>query len=255
MILFAIIQELLVFAKPLDMTKLNEIYHKQQVKHVPLKKFTIYSKPLPFIPDDVKNIKQISLQPTLESTSNKYAYNLICDQHRHLRGRKTIVLDLDETLFSVDEVRSWNGGPNDSALRPFHKSFIKACKDNFEVVVWTRSGHSYAEKKCEWLGLDGLPMISGWGDCDKIGAKPLYKLNREDSQILLIDDDKVHLTANPRSQLLIPPWYGDVNDRELLSAIHIINKIAKEPTVQESLDIYLAQSYIYVPIIEKPVKK
>lgn len=88
-------------------------------------------------------------------------------------------------------------------------------------------------------------MITGWEDCDELGAKPLYKLNRVDSQMLLIDDDKVHLSANPRSQLLITPWTGEANDCELKSLIPIITKIAKEPTVQHVLDIYLAHSYRY----------
>lgn len=236
MILLTVTWNLAAVVNPLS-------YHLSHVKHVPLKEFTKYPQ---YIPQDVQNIKQIPLQPTRPSHfHDQKTYKLIGDQPSHLRGRKTIVLDLDETLFGVDEVRSWNGDPNDSALRPFHKSFIKACKDNFEVVVWTRSGHSYAEKKCEWLGLDGLPMISGWGDCDQQGAKPLYKLHRVDSQMLLIDDNEVHLSANPRSQLLIPPWNGDVNDCELESLVPIIIKIAKEPTVQHVLDICLAQSYIY----------
>ena len=220
--------------------------HINKVKYVPLKAFT---NPLPFFSNDLANIKNIPLQPTLPLNYNHTADNLIGNQSCWWWGRKTIVLDLDETLFTVDKVKSWEDKSNcesfESALRPFHKPFIQACKKHFEVVVWTRSGNPYASKKCELLGLKDVPLITGWRDCDKNGAKPLYKLNRKASQMLLIDDDRDHLSANPRSQLLIPPWYGDENDRELESLIPIINKIAKEPTVQDSLDIFLAQSYIY----------
>ena len=229
---------------------LNQLYHQNQIKYVPLKEFT---KPLRFIPEDLANIKRISLQPTLPLNYNHNTDNLIGNQPWRFQGRKTIVLDLDETLFNVDNVKSWYGdeqitlfdGLVNSPIRPFHRPFIQACKKQFEVVVWTRCDHEYAIKKCKWLGLNDVPMITGWGDCDESGAKPLYKLNRKDSQILLIDDDNVHLSANPRSHLLIPPWNGDENDRELESLIPIINKIAKEATVQDSLDICLAQSYIY----------
>tara|TARA_B100000787_G_scaffold166696_1_gene152310 strand:- start:2189 stop:3130 length:942 start_codon:yes stop_codon:yes gene_type:complete len=251
MLTFFTIQALSAFAGPIRTDSRRLVhggYHQDNVKYVPLNEF---KKPLRFLPEDLTTIKRISLQPTLPANYDHNADNLIGDQPLHLQGRKTIVLDLDETLFTVDHVGCWDGdagyltrtGP--SALRPFHKPFIQACKDRFEVVVWTRSENPYAKKKCEWLGLDGLPMITGWKDCDTNGAKPLYKLHRVSSQILLIDDDKVHLSANPRSQLLIPPWNGDENDCELESLIPIINQIAKEPSVQDSLDICLAQSYIY----------
>ena len=227
--------------------------HINKVKYVPLKAFT---NPLPFFSNDLANIKNIPLQPTLPLNYNHTADNLIGNQPCWWWGRKTIVLDLDETLFTSRKIKSWVDMSNresfESALRPFHIPFIQACKTQFEVVVWTRSAHVYASKKCELLGLKDVPLITGWEKCEKNGAKPLYKLNRKASQILLIDDDDIHLSANPRSQLLVPPWNGDENDRELESLVPIINKIAKEPTVQDSLDICLAQSYIYektMPII------
>ena len=72
---------------------------------------------------------------------------------------------------------------------------------------------------------------------------------------MCVDDDTVHLSANPRSQLLIPPWNGNVNDCELQGAIDIITKVAKEPTVQDfakeptvqdSLDICLAHTPLHL---------
>jgi len=252
--MLSIILTLSGFAKPIrtDFNLLCTKYHINKVKHVPINKFT---KPLQFIPEDLTNIKRISLQPTLPANYNHNTDNLIGNQPRRLQGRKTIVLDLDETLFTSSKVKSWDDRSNresfESALRPFHRPFIQACKKQFEVVVWTRSDYRYAIKKCKWLGLNDVPLITGWEACDESGAKPLYKLNREASQILLVDDDDDHLSANPRSQLLIPPWNGDANDRELESLVPIINKIAKEPTVQDSLDICLAQSYIY----ENPLNK
>ena len=248
MLLSSIILTLSGFAKPIrtDFNLISRKYHINKVKYVPLEEFT---KPLLFFSRDLANIKNIPLQPTLPLNYNHTADNLIGNQPWRLWGRKTIVLDLDETLFTVDKVKSWEDNSNcesfESALRPFHKPFIQACKKQFEVVVWTRSDYMYAIKKCKWLGLNDVPLITGWEACDESGAKPLYKLNREASQILLVDDDDDHLSANPRSQLLIPPWNGDENDRELESLIPIINKIAKEPTVQDLLDICLAQSYIY----------
>lgn len=237
MILFSITWNLAALANPL-------IHHQSRVKYVPLKEFTNY--PRRYVSRDVENIKKIALQPTKPLHLHEDSIDqLIDEQPLHLRGRKTIVLDLDETLFSVNKVKRWNDDWNDSALRPFHKPFINACKNHFEVVVWTRSSYPYAKRKCEWLGLDDVPMITGWEGCDELGAKPLYKLNRADSQMLLIDDDKVHLSANPRSQLLITPWTGEANDCELENLIPIITKIAKEPTVQHVLDICLAHSYRY----------
>jgi len=213
---------------------------------VPLKEFT---KSLLFFSKDLANIKNIPLQPTLPLNYNHNAHNLIGNQPCRLWGRKTIVLDLDETLFTSTKIKSWGDTSNresfESALRPFHIPFIHACKKHFEVVVWTRSDLGYASIKCELLRLNDVPLITGRNNCEQNGAKPLYKLNRKASQILLIDDDDIHLSANPRSHLLIPPWNGDENDRELESLIPIINKIAKEATVQDSLDICLAQSYIY----------
>jgi len=227
-------------------TELNS--HENLVKYVPLREFCGEGEPLAgcvYLPEDYVKIQKISLQPT--RPPSHLVAKILGNQPWHLWGRKTIVLDLDETLFDEYKVVDWasNSSVNDVALRPFHKPFISACKKHFEVVVWTRSSHTYAIKKCKWLGLDDVPLLSGWNDCDHLGAKPLYKLNREASKMLLVDDDKVHLSANPRSQLLISPWNGDINDVELANAIPIITRIAGEPNVQHSLDICLAQSYNY----------
>ena len=229
-----------------DNTKTELNSHENLVKYVPLREFSGEGEPLAgcvYLPEDYVKIQKISLQPT--RPSSHLVAKILGNQPWYLWGRKTIVLDLDETLFTNKDV-DWDSNSSDNAaLRPFHKPFISACKKHFEVVVWTRSSYGYAKKKCKLLNLDDVPLLSGWNDCDYLGAKPLYKLNREASKMLLVDDDKVHLSANPRSQLLISPWNGDINDVELANAIPIITRIAGEPNVQHSLDICLAQSYNY----------
>lgn len=113
MILFSITWNLAALANPL-------IHHQSRVKYVPLKEFTNY--PRRYVSRDVENIKKIALQPTKPLHLHEDSIDqLIDEQPLHLRGRKTIVLDLDETLFSVNKVKRWNDDWNDSALRPFHK--------------------------------------------------------------------------------------------------------------------------------------
>lgn len=189
-------------------------------------------------------IQTIPLQPTMPLVT-ECTTDLIGMKPKRFVECKTLVLDLDKTLFSVDNVEDWQAKKCDVALRPHAHKFITLAKDLFEVIVWTRSTEYYAKKKCKWLGLHDVPLITGMQHCDKNGAKPLYKLNRDITQVLLFDDNPIHLIANPRSQLLITPWLPTLGkctetDVELLDAIPILKEIAQAETVQSVLDIHLA---------------
>jgi len=127
-------------------------------------------------------------------------------------------------------------------LRPFHKEFLDFVREKFEVFIWTRSEGYAARQKCAWLGIDlaTIPLVSGWDSMDEYYNKALYELWRQADQVVLIDDDKLHLFTNPRSQIVITAWRGDENDQELKHLIPVLQAIAEAKTVQEVLDLHLA---------------
>lgn len=190
--------------------------------------------------EDLESIRNLDLQPTKGSDNTTI---LPTQQDKRSSQKKTIILDLDETLCHVDY--EWVGLETDpKILRPYYKEFLDVCMDRFETVVWTRSSEFFAKKKCQGLGIDleKVPLFSR-EYADSAGNKALYKLGRDPDQMLLIDDDPRHLHANPRSQLLVERWCGAKDDEELKHAIPILTAIADAETVQEVLDVHLARSY------------
>ena len=166
---------------------------------------------------------------------------IIGPQPPMLEGRKTLVLDLDETM-GTGYCDSENGFPKEGR-RPHYAAFLKCALNNFEVVVWTRSPSPYAEDKCKTLGLyDRLchPVITGWGDCDGSGAKDLVRLGRPMDQVILLDDNGCNTSIQPRCHAKIPEFMGEQYDVELKKAIPFLEAVANADTVQDVLDPFFA---------------
>lgn len=157
-----------------------------------------------------------------------------------LEGKKLLVLDLDETLGTGWE--PWK-------LRPHALEFMKVATERFDVVFWTRSPEWAATIKIKNLGFDVKdlrhPLLAGWSSEYLDGStKDLKRLGHPMDQVLLVDDDKDHVTLQPRSVWKIPAWYGGKADATdaLKVGVEILNRVADAPTVQHVLDPFLASS-------------
>jgi len=176
---------------------------------------------------------------------------IIGPQPAKLKGRKTLVLDLNETLGHGYSHEAAGFAERDR--RPHYADFLNFALDNFEVVVWTRSSSPYGENKCKTLGFYRRlmhPVLTGWGQCVRGGTKDLVRLGRPMDQVILLDDDGAHTRIQPRCHAMIPAFYGDQDNIELKKAIPFLQAVADADTVQDVLDPFFA-TYLGDNVISK----
>ena len=147
------------------------------------------------------------------------------------RNRKTLVLDLDETLVHssfipfeendiVLEVDFDNVLYNIYVLvRPKALQFLINMSKYFEIVIFTASLSKYAnplldiidpKKVCSYrLYRDHCTLING------IFVKELKRLNRNIKDIIIIDNSPTSYAFNPQNGIPIKSWFEDKNDNEL----------------------------------------
>lgn len=194
----------------------------------------------PRFEDILKKVKKLPLQPTKPTKSAAASHAPLVAQPKEFKGRKTLILDLDETVYAPDYI----GNPK--ALRPYHREFLDCACSLFEVIVWTRSSGHWPDVKVKALNFEPVHILRGWDDCDSKGRKELWKFQRDPSQIFLADDDLSHWSANPRSQLIVPMFDPGAkrggDDDVLLKLIPLLERIHKAATVQDVFDEYIADS-------------
>lgn len=133
-------------------------------------------------------------------------------------GKKTLILDLDETLvhssfqgtFEPDLVLpvKVNGAVYSLFVRerPGARAFLRVMQANYELVVFSASTSEYANRVIDWLDEDG--MIEGRlfrEHCDATAEgyiKNLSRLGRDLRHVILLD---VPVTQNSRISALYQP--------------------------------------------------
>lgn len=172
-------------------------------------------------------------------------------------GKKTLVLDLDETLVhstvvTVETVDAIVWSEVDGVkcafyvrCRPGLKDFIETLAPLYELVVFTASMPAYANQTLDVIDPEGLISHRLFRDsCTSLGplyVKDLSRLGRSLSQTILID---VPFTQNnPDSSILQPEnfihissFFGEKDDVELLRLIPILKAVAGVTDVREILN-------------------
>lgn len=173
------------------------------------------------------------------------------------KGKKTLVLDLDETLVhsSFQEVKM-----PDTVLsvlseageqlkiyvkyRPGLSEFLAALAPIYELVVFTASLPNYADQLLDIIDPDRLIQARLFRDsCTKIGnifIKDLSLLGRDMSQILLIDVRDIQNSPDasllqPSNNILVKSYLGESEDMELLRLIPLLKDLARVKDVRELL--------------------
>ena len=174
------------------------------------------------------NFHQNSFTPT-NRTNYINSQKLLPPQRK--RNRKTLVLDLDETLVHssfipfeendiILEVEFDNVLYNIYVLvRPKALQFLINMSKYFEIVIFTASLSKYAnplldiidpKKVCSYrLYRDHCTLING------IFVKELKRLNRNIKDIIIVDNSPTSYAFNPQNGIPIKSWFDDKNDNEL----------------------------------------
>lgn len=166
------------------------------------------------------------------------------------RGKKTLVLDLDETLVHsqfkpvvmADIVLTIDISNNPSQVlsqkvyackRPFCDKFLEAVSPHFEIVMFTASLSRYAEPLFKKLDPTGklIDTCLYREHCTQFKkdfyVKDLTRLNRPIEDIIIIDNSPNSYLFQPQNALPCVSWYDNPNDTELNSFIPILEKLAR----------------------------
>lgn len=168
--------------------------------------------------------------------------NKICLPPSTNKSKKTLVLDLDETLVhcTVEPTEHYDHKFsvefNDTMYmvyvrkRPYLDHFLETVCKNFEVVLFTASQRVYADRLLElldptrrWINyrLFRESCLNVYGNY----LKDLSVLGREMKKTILVDNSPYAYGYQTDNGVPIESWFDDNNDTELLKLATFLSKI------------------------------
>lgn len=158
------------------------------------------------------------------------------------KDKKTLVIDLDETLVHssfkpipnpdiVLEVEIENNVCQVYVLvRPGTDKFLERMSLFFELVIFTASLSKYATplmKKLDPRQLCGVHLFRE--HCtfyNGVFVKDMSRLGRNLSDVILLDNSPISYLFQPECGMPIVNWYDDKQDQELIKYIPILERLA-----------------------------
>jgi len=167
-------------------------------------------------------------------------------------GRKTLVLDLDETLvhssfkpinnadFIVPVEIEEQIHQVYVVKRPGVDKFMKYVGERFEVVVFTASLAKYADPVLDLLDIHKVVRSRLFREAcvDHKGnfVKDLSRLGRELKNTIIIDNSPMSYLFHPDHAVPIGSWFDDPNDNELIDMMGFLDELSKVDDVVTLLD-------------------
>jgi len=184
---------------------------------------------------------------------------LLGPQREDRKGRKCLVLDLDETLVhsSFQEVPRYDFKiPVEIedvtytvyvAKRPGVDEFMKRMGEIYEVVIFTASLAKYADPVLDLLDIhkviDGRLFREHCTFVKNSYVKDMGKMGRPINSVMIIDNSPHSYAFNPENAIPCESWFDDMNDRELLDFIPVLQEIAKVDNVITELEARKMNGY------------
>ena len=170
--------------------------------------------------------------------------NIVIGQQRDKdKGKKTLVLDLDETLVhsSFEPVQDWDlilqveiEGKEWNIYvlkRPGVDLFLKKMSILYEIVIYTASLQRYADPLLDWLDPNKLCSYrlfrEDWTFFSGIFVKNLSKLGRDLKDTIIIDNSPASYIMHSEWAVPITSWYDDMEDTELYMLTPILEWLSK----------------------------
>ncbi|KPV73536.1 uncharacterized protein RHOBADRAFT_38100 [Rhodotorula graminis WP1] len=172
-----------------------------------------------------------------------------------LKGRKCLVLDLDETLVHssfkmvhqadyVVPVEIENQFHNVYVIkRPGVDAFLKAMGEIYEVVVFTASLSKYADPVLDQLDVHRVVKHRLFREScyNNKGnyVKDLSQLGRPISESIIIDNSPASYVFHPNNAVPISSWFNDPHDTELTDLVPFLADLSTVDDVRSVLDANL----------------
>jgi Dullard-like phosphatase family protein len=167
--------------------------------------------------------------------------HLLPPQSATKKGKKCLVLDLDETLvhssfkpvecdFVVHVEIEEQIYQVYVAKRPYVDEFMKRCGELFETVIFTASLAKYADPVLDLLDIH---KVVDWRlfreSCSPYKGsyvKDMGRMGRDIESIMIVDNSPHSYLFNPQNAIPCESWFNDKNDRELLELIPKLEELA-----------------------------
>jgi len=199
--------------------------------------------------DEYRKDLNLVSYPTSEPTGEGHLLGPLTGD---LVGRKTLVLDLDETLVHS----SFKPIPNPDfivpveiedqvhkvyvAKRPWVDKFMKEMGPYFEVVVFTASLSKYADPVLDLLDIHKVVRSRLFREaCSNYKGnyvKDLNKLGRDLKNTIIIDNSPSSYLFHPENAVPVESWFDDEADTELDELIPFLKELSKTDNVRTFLE-------------------
>jgi len=207
------------------------------------------------------------LQKTLAQIGKRKGAALLAAQPESKKGKKTLVLDLDETLVHSSFKNPSNGKrdftvpvPIDNVVhtvyvnkRPYVDKFLEEVTKHYEIVLFTASLPKYADPLLDMLdSRETIDFRLFREHCvqtrNMCYVKDLSKLGRDVKDCIIIDNSSQSYDSHPKNAIPIPSWFSDKNDKELLNLLPVLMRLKDVESIPDVLDAnkgyaWLLQSY------------
>ncbi|KAJ2145975.1 Nuclear envelope morphology protein 1 [Coemansia sp. RSA 678] len=171
--------------------------------------------------------------------------------------KKTLVLDLDETLIHSSPQGSYRAHHRIEVVidkvaclyyvykRPHVDYFLRKVSEWYRVVVFTASLAEYADPVIDLLDVHGKIISARYfrESCvphDSSYAKNLAAIDHDLSQIVLVDNSPLSYFINPTNGIPIQPWINsDPKDEALLDLLPLLDALRFTDDVRSILSLRL----------------
>lgn len=169
---------------------------------------------------------------------------LLEKQPESLRGRKTLILDLDETLVHssfkyvrqsdfVIPVEIDNQAHNVFVIkRPGVDKFLEKCGQLFEVVVFTASVSRYGDPLLDVLdrskAIHHRLFRESCFNYQGNYIKNLSQIGRPLNDLIIIDNSPASYIFHPQHSVPISSWFSDTHDNELSDLLPFLEDLSKQ---------------------------
>ncbi|KAK4502745.1 hypothetical protein PRZ48_006171 [Zasmidium cellare] len=193
---------------------------------------------------------------SLVSTPEQSGKWLLPPVRPELRGRKCLVLDLDETLvhssfkilhqadFTIPVEIEGQYHNVYVIKRPGVDQFLKRVGELYEVVVFTASVSKYGDPLLDQLDIHGVvhhrlfreSCYNHQGNY----VKDLSQVGRDLKETIIIDNSPTSYIFHPQHAVPISSWFSDAHDNELLDLIPVLQDLAGSQVQDVSLVLDVA---------------
>jgi len=165
--------------------------------------------------------------------------------------KKTLVLDLDETLVHSSFKPISNAHFNIPVeieeqvyqvyvlKRPGVDQFLKRMGELYEIVVFTASLAKYADPVLDLLDKHKVVTFRLFREAcvNHKGnyVKDLGRMGRDINKIIIIDNSPASYMFNPENAVPVESWFDDENDNELLDLIPILEQMSRTQDVRDEI--------------------